>query len=71
MCAVNEIVWNVIPIKVKVLFTLEQITKAQKCSTGIVPLFFNLGAKWGGWVVNAKPRPLYPQGSSDTHCTEG
>jgi hypothetical protein len=22
--------------------------------------FFNLGARWG-WVVNATPRPLYPQ----------
>jgi len=30
--------------------------------------FFNLGAGWG-WVVNATPRPLYPQERPGTHCT--
>jgi hypothetical protein len=33
--------------KVKVKFTLEQAMKDQR------------GSKWG-WVVNARPRPLYP-----------
>jgi hypothetical protein len=38
-------------VKVKVNFTLEQATKAQRGSRG---------ARWG-WVVNAKPRPLSPE----------
>ena len=29
--------------------------------------FFNLGARWG-WVVNATPRPLYPQERPGAHC---
>ena len=41
--------------------TLEQATKAQRGSKGTALSFFNLGARWG-WVVNATPRPLYPQG---------
>ena len=45
-------------IKVKV--TLEQATKAQRWSRGILYSFFNLGAQWG-WAVNATPRPLYPR----------
>jgi hypothetical protein len=47
-------------VKVKVKFTLEQATKAQrwsKCTS--IALLFNLGARWG-WVFNATPRPLYP-----------
>jgi hypothetical protein len=41
-------------VKVKVKFTLEQTTKAQRGSS------FNLGARW--WrVVNATPRQLYPR----------
>jgi len=43
---------------VKVQFTLEQATKAQRGSTGIALPLFNLGARWL-WVVNATPRPLY------------
>jgi hypothetical protein len=35
--------------KVKVKFTLEQATKAQRWSRGVTLLFFNLGARWGGW----------------------
>jgi catalase len=46
--------------KVKVNFTLEQAMKAQRGSRGIALLFFNLGARWG-WVVNATPRPFYPE----------
>ena len=51
--------------KVNVKFTLEQAAKAQR---GSVTLFFNLGARWG-WVVNATPRPLYPQERLGTLCT--
>jgi len=29
-------------------------------SIGIAPIFLDLGARLG-WVVNATPRPLYPQ----------
>jgi hypothetical protein len=50
-------------VKLKVVFTLKQATKAQR---GVeVPLysFFNLGDR-GEWVVNATPRPLYPQGKT-------
>ena len=32
--------------------------------------FFNLDARWG-WVINATPRPLYPQESLSTHCIGG
>jgi hypothetical protein len=49
----------VYPLKAKVKVTLEQVTKAQKWSSGVALLFLNLGARWG-WVVNAAPRPLYP-----------
>jgi hypothetical protein len=50
--------------KVKVKFTLEQATKAQRGSRGTAQLysFLNLGVRWG-WVVNATPRPLYPRES--------
>jgi hypothetical protein len=46
-------------VKVKVKFTLEEATNAQKGSRGRA-LLFNLGARWG-WVVNTTPRPLYPR----------
>jgi hypothetical protein len=55
--------------KVKLEFTLEQTTKAQRGSRCIA-LLFNLGAKCG-WVVNATPRPLYPRERPCTHCIEG
>jgi len=51
-----------VKVKVKVMFTLEQATHASLYS------FFNLGARCG-WVVNATPRPLYPQERPGTHCT--
>jgi hypothetical protein len=41
-------------VKVKVQFTPEQATKAQRGSRGIA-LLFNLGARWG-WVVNSTPQ---------------
>ena len=56
--------------KVKVKFTLEQAMKAQRGSRGIAPLIPNLGTRWG-WVVNATPRPIYPQERPGTHCIRG
>jgi len=44
VCSISQSV----KIKVKVKFTLEQATKAQRGSRGTV-LLFNLGARWGGW----------------------
>jgi hypothetical protein len=44
---------------VKVKFSLEQATKAQRGSIGIALLFFYLGARWG-WVVNSTPRLFTP-----------
>jgi hypothetical protein len=40
-------------VKVKVKFTLEQDTEAQRGSRGIT-LLFNFGARWVGWST---PRP--------------
>jgi hypothetical protein len=40
--------------KVKVQFTLEQATKAQREVEAQLYSFFNLGARWGGWSA---PRP--------------
>jgi len=58
-------------LKVKVQFTLEQATRAQKGGRrGIALLFLNLDARWG-WVVNAMPRPLYPRKRPGNHCTGG
>jgi hypothetical protein len=53
-------------VKVKVKFTLEQATKAQKGNRCIAVLF-NFGARWGG-CINATPRPLYPWERPGTHC---
>ena len=39
---------------VKVNFTLERVTKAQMGSRSVALLFFNLGARRGGWPT---PRP--------------
>ena len=41
-------------VKLKVNFTLEQATKAQRWSRGIAPLFFKFGVRWGEWST---PRP--------------
>ena len=41
-------------VKVKVKFTLEQATKAQRGSRDKLYSIFNLGAGWGGWST---PRP--------------
>jgi len=50
-----------VKVKVKVKFTLEQATKAQKGSRGTALIsFFNLGTRWG-WMVNTTPWPLDPQ----------
>jgi len=55
----------------KVKFTLEQAMKAQRWSKGVyLYTFFNLGTIWG-WVVNATPRPFYPEEGHGTHSIEG
>jgi hypothetical protein len=53
---------------VKVKFTLEQATRAQRGSRGTALLFFNLGAIWR-WVVNATIWLLFPRERPSTHCT--
>ena len=50
-------------VKVKVNFTLEQATKAQRGVEVWLYSFLNLGAIWV-WVVNATPRSLYPLGKT-------
>jgi hypothetical protein len=57
-------------LKVKVKITLEQATKAQRGSRGIA-LLFHLPRRQMGWVVNATPRPLYPQERPGTHFIRG
>jgi hypothetical protein len=44
----------------RIKFTLQHDIKTQRGRTGSISIFFNLGARWG-WVVNATPRPFYPQ----------
>jgi hypothetical protein len=39
---------NSVSQKVKIRFTLEEATKAQRGSRWIALLIFNLGARWGG-----------------------
>jgi hypothetical protein len=51
---VNELV------NVKIKFTLEQATKAQRGNRGTLYSFFNFGARWR-WVFSATSRPLYPR----------
>jgi hypothetical protein len=37
---------------------------------GIALLFFNLGARWGGWLMPCPP-PLYPRERPSTHSLYG
>jgi hypothetical protein len=53
--------------KVKVKFTLEEATKAQRWSRGIGLLFLYPWCSMG-WVVNVTPRPLYHRKSPGTIC---
>ena len=57
-------------VKVKVKFTLEQATKAQRGSRGIALLLLQL-RRWMRLVVNATPSPLYPQERPSTQCIGG
>ena len=50
--------WKVKVKTKKAKFTLKQVIKAQRCSTGITLLLLNLGARWG-WMLTATPLPLY------------
>ena len=49
-----------IKVKVKVKFTLEQVTKVQRGSRGIAVLFFNLGARWRMGGQRHAPAALPP-----------
>jgi len=49
-------------VKVKVKFTLEQATKAQKGSRGIGYSFLNLGPGWGAW--SSPPPAALPPGKT-------
>jgi len=62
--------WKRYIVAVNIKFTLEQATKVQRGIEVKLYSFFNLGSGWG-WVVNAKPRPLYPLERPGTHCTGG
>ena len=48
-----------VKVKLKVNFSLEQAKKAKRGVELQLYSFFNLGARCG-WVINAKPPPLYP-----------
>jgi len=56
--------------KVKVKITVEHVTKTQRGSRGKLYSFINRGTRLG-WVVNVKPRPLYPRERPDTHFIGG
>jgi hypothetical protein len=49
------------------IFTVEQVTKAQRAVEIWPYYFFNLDAGYG-WVINAKPGPLYPRERTGTLC---
>jgi hypothetical protein len=53
-------------VKVKVTFTVEKDTKAQRGVDVELYSFFNFGAR-RGWVINATLRPLYPRERPGTH----
>jgi len=57
---------------VKVKFTLEEATKAQKGVEVQLYSFFNNYTRWG-WVINVTPRHLTPWKGTryPLHCTEG
>ena len=59
-------------INVRVKFTLEQDTKAQRGSRGIA-LFFNLGARWGLGIggQHHAPAALPPGKRPGTYCKGG
>ena len=54
----------------KVKFSVEQNTKAQRGSRCIALLFLQPRRQMG-WMVNATPWPLYPRERPGTHCTGG
>jgi len=54
----------------KANFTLEEVMKAQRGSRGIALLFLYL-QRWIGWVINVRPRWLYPRERPSTLCIEG
>jgi len=58
-----------VKVKVKVKFTLEQATKAQRGSRGIA-LLFNLSTRWGVWSMQL-PSHFTPGKRPGTHCIGG
>ena len=62
--------FHCVSVKVKVKFTLEQATKAERGSRGISLIFFNLGSRLG-WVFIATPLSLYARERPGTHCIGG
>ena len=67
-------VWRALSVnikgKVKVNFTLEQVTKAQMGSRGTA-LNFSLHYSYKMWVANAKSRPLYLWARYGTQFIDG
>jgi hypothetical protein len=61
---------QIVTEEVKVKFTLEQATNAQRGVDVYLYSFFNLGRRWV-WMVSATPRPLYPQERTGTVCIGG
>jgi hypothetical protein len=66
----NQLCQNHSLHQVNLKVTLEQAKKAQRGADVHLWSSFNLGARWGR-VVNATPRPLYPQEGPSTHCIGG
>jgi hypothetical protein len=58
------------PTLLKVKFTVQQATKAQRGRRGIALLIHDFGAR-RGWVVSTMPQPLYAHERPGTHCTGG
>ena len=59
------------------MVALERVTKTQRGGICIALLSLslslslsNLGARWG-WVIKARPWPLYPRERPGTHCIGG
>ena len=50
--------FQIVAVKVKIKFSLEEAMKAQRGSRDTALLFLQ-HRSWMGWVLNATPRPLY------------
>jgi len=71
-CKIEDNFWFwCLQVKVKIKYTLEQATRAQRWSRGIASTLSLTSALDWGWVVSATPRPLYPRERLGTHCVGG